>query len=418
MGYKGRVPQVRPFIALRYVPSLVGPLEDVTAPPYDVISPADQDQLYRKSPYNVVRLILGKDEPGDHAGNDKYSRGARHLRSWQERGMLAPTERPCVYPYEMRFRVGLGTRSVRGIVVEVGLEPFGASVLAHERTLRVPLEDRLRLLRAVQANLSPIYAVFRGPSGPVEDFLRAATAGRPDAELVDEDGTMHRLWEASDGAEEVATVLSGRPLMIADGHHRYEAALRHHRERHAGQGPGPWDGMMMFLVDAEAEDPPVLPVHRVLRATPPGLGEDGVRGDRVGDLTELLASLREEEMVVGIVTVEAGQVTHRVATLEGRPPAVCGLHRTVLDGIDPSDLDYVHDGPAAEAAVASGRATIAFLLPPTRVARIWSVVSSGGTLPEKSTYFWPKPRAGLLFRPITTQPEPRGTAGPYGGPLP
>lgn len=392
------MPDIRPFTGLLYDPTVAGSADRVTAPPYDVITPVDQDRYYRLSPYNVIRLILGKDEATDDAFTNKYTRASSHLRSWVTEGILRATPRPSVFPYELQFHLGGGVRRVRGLIAEVALEPWGGSIVPHERTFAGPVEDRLQLLRAVQANLSPIYAVLspRPEASDLSAFLEKVMADPPDRETTDEAGTRHRLWVWDSSPEDVTRPLAGGSLMIADGHHRYTVALAFQEEMRALSGPGPWDGMMVFLVDASAEDPPVLPIHRAVL----GHGLPPFSGERVRDLAEVLTTLRDEDLTYGIAHLEEREVVHRVASLEGQPPTVCALHDQLLDRAGGLELKFVPDAVAAEGLVSSGQATAAYLLPPTKVERVWEVVGQGGKLPPKSTYFWPKPRTGLVIRPF------------------
>jgi uncharacterized protein (DUF1015 family) len=390
------MPTVRPFVGLLYDPGTAGPMERITAPPYDTISPIDQDRYHRTSQYNIVRLILGRDEPGDDASNNKYTRASSYLRSWREEGALVPNERPAMFPYEVLFHHAGVERRVRGIILEVELEPWGGSILPHERTMPGPIEDRLQLLRSVGANLSPVYGVFAGPSRVVAEFLDRETARPPDREVIDEEGTSHRLWIGLDGIEAVADALATESLLIADGHHRYTVALAYREEMRAQHGPGPWDGMMMLVVDGTAEDPPVLPIHRVVTGDP----IPDVPATRVRDMAEVLASLSDDALTFGLVTMEEDEAVHRVATLPGAPPTVCALHQEVLDPSPQLGLRFVPDAVAAEQAVLSGHASAAFLLPATRVERVRQVIQRDGRLPQKSTYFWPKPRTGMVIRPL------------------
>jgi uncharacterized protein (DUF1015 family) len=391
------MPDVRPFVGLLFDPSVAGPLGGLTSPPYDVISPADHQRFYRISRHNVVRLILGRDESGDDGPDAKYHRAGTLLRSWRSEGVLRATDEPSVFPYEFRFHYGGGHRTVRGVILEVDVEPWGGSIIPHERTLPGPLTDRLGVLRGVQANLSPVYAVLadRSPVEQLSSFLDAATAGEPSIELIDEAGTRHRLWVTSDVPPDVLGEIARSRLMIADGHHRYTVALAHREEMRARHGSGPWDAMMMLVVDAAAEQPPVLPIHRLVLGDLPTLPD----GDLVRDLAEVLASVSDDGGTVGVVHRSVAGLRHRVATLAAAPPAVCALHELVLDPAR-AELRFLADAAAAEEAVASGRATSAFILPPTTVPRVWDVIRGGGTLPQKSTYFWPKPRTGLVIRPF------------------
>jgi uncharacterized protein (DUF1015 family) len=210
--------------------------------------------------------------------------------------------------------------------------------------------------------------------------------------MTDEDGVEHRLWVAPPDPA-VAGWLAGESLMIADGHHRYTTALRHRREMDAEHGPGPWDAAMMFVVDASRQEPPVLPYHRIQLD-----GPVPSRGWRVRDLEEVLESVDDARLRFGVVTHEEGALVHRLVELDGDPPAVCRLHENDLAGLD-DRLRYTPDAVAAEEAVRDRRAVAAYFLPPTEAATIRSVVDRGERLPQKSTFFWPKPRTGMVLRP-------------------
>jgi len=250
----------------------------------------------------------------------------------------------------------------------------------------------------VSANLSPVYALAVSPrrSEALSEFLDAATSGPPAQQLTDEEGTQHRLWIVPDGAAEPLEAVRAGRLMIADGHHRYAVALAHREEMRSCFGLGPWDAMMMMIVDARTEDPPVLPIHRVvMEGSPPTR-----LGERVPDLAEILATVKDDDLTFGVAELEDGLLVHRVASVRGEPPTVCALHDHVLDPTPDIGLRFVPDAASAEAAVRSRQGKAAFFLPPTKVDRVWSLVAAGRKLPQKSTYFWPKPRTGLVFRPF------------------
>jgi uncharacterized protein (DUF1015 family) len=386
--------QISPFTGLVFDRAKAGPLEHVTSPPYDTIAPEQERQLHAVNSYNVVRLILGRERAGDDETRNKYTRAGGRLRRWQKEGVLVPTEGPAWYPYEMVFSFQGARRRVRGLICQVALQPWGGSILPHEQVLPAPVKDRLALLREVQANLSPIYALFRGPCRPLTDLLDDVTARPPALDLVDESGVSHRMWIVRD-REGVSDWLRDEELLIADGHHRYTVALTHREEMRAQHGPGPWDHMMMLLVDGNAEDPPVLPIHRILLS-----GQVSTDGERVHDLAEVIALVRDEDLTFGTASVEDGRVIHRVSALQGQPPTVCALHEQVLGD---AQLRFVPDAAQAEDAVRAGRASAAFFLPPTKVERIRAVIERKERLPQKSTYFWPKPRTGCVIRPFVAE---------------
>jgi uncharacterized protein (DUF1015 family) len=391
--YTGFVPSVAPFQGLLFDPARVGDLAAVTAPPYDIIGREEQHRLHRSSPYNIALVDLGRDPGGSR---DKYTRAGEIFRRWRDEGALIPVGHPALYPYEMRFVHQGSPRRVRGVIMEVGLEAWGSGVLPHERTMAAPVEDRLALMRATRANISPIYAVCAGPSGPQAAVLERAARREPDREVADEAGVVHRLW-IEQPSEDLAVWHRERALLVADGHHRYQTALAFREEAHGQHGPGPWDAVMMLVVDAVAEDPPVLPIHRVARVDRipelPGL--------RVRDLAEVLAWLAEGGLRFGAAVRRRNGLDHLVGTLESEGPAVTALHRELLDAMDGvRELRYLPDAATAEEAVRSGAADLALFLPPARVEEIRAVIDAGGRLPQKSTYFWPKPRTGLVVRPL------------------
>jgi uncharacterized protein (DUF1015 family) len=270
-------------------------------------------------------------------------------------------------------------------------------VVPHERTMAAPVEDRLRLMRATATDLSPIYAVVGGPSALQATLLDRAGSRPPDRALVDEEGVDHRLWVEAMPAG-LAEWYRDQPLLIADGHHRYQTALAHRDELRAARGAGPWDAVMMLVVDAAAEDPPVLPIHRLVRVDP----VPELPGERVRGLEEVLARLVDDDLRFGAAVRAEGGLLHLVGRLEGEPPTVAALHRSLLDDLPGlREVRFVPDAALAEAAVRAGDADLALFLPPARVANVRAVVASGGRLPQKSTYFWPKPRTGLVLRPLS-----------------
>ena len=384
---------VSPFVGLLFDGSIVGSHDLVTKPPYDVISDDERRHYLEASPYNVIRLVLGRGEAGEGGTADKYRQAASELQTWRERGALVATERPSFYPYEMRFSLHGRRRAIRGMVCAVELEDLGGSIVPHERTMPGPIEDRLRLMRAVRTNLSSIHAVFRGPSEPFAGFLDDAMARGPAASTTDEAGVEHTLW-VSEPNPKVATWLAPESLMIADGHHRYSMALRYRDEMRGEHGPGPWDRVMMFIADAALQDPPVLPFHRIQTG-----GPHEATGTRVRDLAEVLETVSDEKLVYGSASIEDGLLVHRIGELAGAPPAVCALHERVLERVD-AELRFTPDAVEAEDAVRNREAVAAYFLPPTDAARIRVVIDRGERLPRKSTYFWPKPRTGLVLRPL------------------
>ena len=385
------MPRTFPFSGLVFDPAIAGPLEVVTAPPYDVIGETERRAFLASSPYSVVHLDLSEGSDG----RDRYDRAAQLLDRWRAEGALVPLPEPSYLGYEMRFRFEARDRTIRGILCALELEEWGGSVLPHERTMPGPVEDRLRLLRATGVDLSAVYGTVAGPVPVLSSALERVSGESPLATVVDAEGVTHRLWVVPP-TPGLAEALADEPMLIADGHHRYTTALRYREERRGTDGPGPWDRVLALIVDAGTEEPPVLPFHRVVSGHPlPPLA-----GVRVRDLQEVLSELDDRAMTVGVVTREDGVLVHAVAGLEGTPPVVAALHRIFGQAVEPERLRYTPDAVDAESAVRSGSASAAYLLPPTTTERIRAVVQRGDRLPQKSTFFWPKPRTGMVLRTL------------------
>jgi uncharacterized protein (DUF1015 family) len=436
------VPQIRPFRALRFDPQVVGNLDAVIAPPYDVIGPELQQRLLDRHPNNAVRLDLPSAGPADTDADDRYRRVARTLAAWRSDGTLRKDPRPAVYVYEQTYRVPNTDleRTQRGFFARLRLEPFGpgSGVLPHERTLSGPKEDRYKLLRATGINTSPVVGLFEDPSGTAAAVLAGIAATPPLADVTDDDEVRHRLWlvtdEGDDGAATALADLAGQgPVFIADGHHRYETALRYRDERRmtrsCEEDPA-FDYLLMLFLSAH-DRLTVLPTHRVVR----GLGEDGLA--RLRDGLDRLFTVTETSRDALVARFEAagelcgGEGAFGLLTRDGawqlraRREAFGGLGTgggDAVRGLDVSllaaALDVVLDIDAE--AVARGErisytksareaarlvdhrvddADAAFLLEPTPVESIIAVSRDGDVMPQKSTYFYPKALTGLVLNP-------------------
>ena len=388
------MPRVFPFEGLTYLDT-AGPLDQVTAPPYDVISEDRRRAYLEGNPHSVVHLDLaeGGRDPSDP--DNRYARAAALLREWEGGGALHRAPTPHYYAYEMAFDLGGEPHRIRGLFLALELEPWGTGVIPHERTMPGPIQDRLRLLRATRTHLSAVYGAIAGPSVPLADLLDSVTARPPTHETVDDQAVRHRMWTAPP-LREVATWFANTPILMADGHHRYTTALSYRDEMRVEHGPGPWDRVLALIVDATAERLPVLPFHRLqLTGEMP---EDGVE---VGNLDEALGAVSDDRVTVATVTRGAEGSRYAVVRLSGEPPAVRALHEERLGAsTDPGDFAFTPSAEEADAAVASGEAIAAWLLPPTTPERIREVIERGERLPQKSTYFWPKPLTGMIMMPV------------------
>jgi uncharacterized protein (DUF1015 family) len=438
----GAVPDIRPFRALRFDPAVVGELGAVVAPPYDVIGPVERERLVSRHPANIVRLDLPAEELGD-AEDERYRRAARTLAAWRSDGTLRKDARPSIYPYEQTYRVPGGDveRRQRGFFARLRLEPFGGSgVLPHERTLDAPKEDRYRLLRATGVNSSPVVGLVADPDRAIARGLADVASAAPDVDVVDDDGTRHRMWalpaegegDSGSAASGMISAAEAGPVTIADGHHRYETALRYRDERRMSRSceeDPPFDYLLvLFLPDAT--DLTVLPTHRLVR----GIGDAGAASllERAAELFDVEPVADPSELVerfgdVANATGGAGRfglwtragaalLTARRAAFEPDLPeagrAVRDLDVTLLgvalsrlvgigaEAVGAGAVGYTKSAADAVAAVAADDGVdAAFLLEPTPVAAIEAVARQGDVMPQKSTYFFPKALSGLVINP-------------------
>jgi uncharacterized protein (DUF1015 family) len=443
------VPSIRPFRALRYSREVVDDLASVVAPPYDVISPEAHRRLLARDPRNVVRLDLPEEQAGDPP-DERYRRAAHILSAWRSDGTLRRDPRRALYPYEQTYRLPGADRVAtrRGVFARVGLEPFGpdSGIRAHERTLAEPREDRYRLLRATNVNTSPVVGLGRDATGTVAAWLRDVAATAPAAELVDEEGVGHRLWIETVGDDpdrdaaigSVAGRLGAAPITLADGHHRYETALRYADDRRRGpaidDAPA-WADILMLILEPEEGGLTVLPTHRVV------LGLDAAGVDtllrRLPELFDVEAGVGAERLVAafgeergtggegrfGLWTRHGGAIL-RARRSEFDPwlpaggAAVRRLDVTLasiaverLARIDPGAvaegrIAYTMDAREALSWVDDGRAptgalpaSVALLLDPTPASEIVAV-AEGDVMPQKSTYIYPKALTGLVINPL------------------
>ena len=398
-----------PFPGLRYRLDALGTdLDPLIAPPYDVIDAESRAQLEAAHPRNAVHLIL----PRDRQPGDRYRRAAEDLELWRTDGTLAP-DPPRFYLYTMDFTDDAGRRRrTVGVVGALQLaDPGSGRVLPHERTMPKPRGDRLELLRAVRANLDPVWllSLASGLTGLLEGD------GPPLSECRDGDGVEHRLFAIERRAEEVAEAVASAPLVIADGHHRYETALNYLEElRAAGQPVEGVDRIMALVVELADGQLCVGAIHRLLLDPGPDLRKrlaDCFRITPAGANTPEGVDALEAEMVrhAGLGLVDRDGLALLDPADEG--PDLAGLPEPVR-GIDaarlevalarcgPFELGYHAGARAAAAQVAKGAAGAAILLRPPSVAEIDAAAEAGVRMPEKTSYFWPKPRTGLVFRAL------------------
>jgi uncharacterized protein (DUF1015 family) len=417
--------QIEPLRALHYDLDKTGGLQDVVAPPYDVIDADQRAALMRRSPYNVVKIDLPE-------GEDPYEQAAKDLAAWRADGAVVQDQESALWVLEQDYTGPDGrSRTRRGFLARVRVEEYGPGrIRPHERTHPGPKQDRLRLTRATKANLSPIFSLFSDPDNAAWRALEPATAAAPWGEATDEDGTENRLWRVTD-PEAIAAVqhaLGDAELLIADGHHRYETA-RTYADEIGGEGDHRY--VLMCLVALQDPGLTVFPTHRLVRGLTPEQQEAlaaAIRRDfEVEDLdsTDALAPEAATPGAIKIGYIDSHFKRPFMLTLKDHATADAALpdhaapyrrlDAAVLEalilkgalGMTDDDIDhlnglgYARDADHALRLIESGEYDAAFLLPPIPVEQVQEVAAAGESMPPKSTYFFPKVPTGLVFNPLS-----------------
>jgi len=427
---------IHPFRALRYDLQRVSASQVVTQP-YDKITPAMQERYYAASPYNLVRIILGRREPSDAASNNVYTRAAAYAREWRSEGILRQDSSPSIYAYSQTFTAPSGTTFERRGFIALGrVEDYSAKVVfRHEQTLSKPKADRLDLLRATRAHYEQLFLLYED-SGEIDSLLAAPQT--PTIDVADEYGVAHRVWQISDAGviAAVQNKMRDKKLVIADGHHRYETALNYRDEcrdeSRAGAGTGsnpqaPYEFVMMTLVNMNDPGLLVLPTHRVVHSLESFSVEEFQNASRFFfeveeidpalDAARATALLRERGRAgtaLSAVMTNRAFLLHSpkaagaqfLAGFSARQQAldVVQLHRCLLEGVlklseesirNQQNLSYLRDASEALAQVRTGAANIAFVMNPCPVAQVRDVAFAGEVMPQKSTDFYPKLLSGL-----------------------
>jgi len=439
---------IYPFRAWRYNSSTVR-LDDVVTQPYDKISPAMQEAYYQRSPYNLVRIILGLPELFDaEKGENVYTRAARDFRAWREQGVLTQEKAPCVFAYSQRFTVP-GTEAVKercGFIALGKLHDYADQVVfRHEQTLSKPKSDRLNLLKATHAHFGQIFMLYSDPAGSVEKLLFEGN-GPADAEVTDEYGVLHRLWRVNDPAalRMLTSSMEDKKLIIADGHHRYETALNYSREpaaehaklaaagkaeHRAGQLPQPAfpeAAVMMTFVNMDSDGLVILPTHRVVHSLegfePAAFAKAAkeffaVEALPEADAQSYMATLGKQKGPAFVAVTRDGALLLRskpeavAQVLAGVPERqrqldLTHLHSVILDrllGLDAekvreqTNIRYLRDAGDAVEQARCGEANITFLTNPVSMEQLREVAFAGDVMPQKSTDFFPKLLSGLAI---------------------
>jgi uncharacterized protein (DUF1015 family) len=425
---------IQPFRALRYDPARVT-VSDVVTQPYDKITPEMQQQYHDASPYNLVRIILGKREASDSDFSNVYTRAAKHFQQWRRDGILLQDRQPSICQYVQRFEPpgGGAPAERRGFIALGRIEDYSAGVVfRHEQTLSKPKADRLNLLRATRAHFGQIFMLYSDPNGEIESAL--GCKGSPEVDIRDQYRVQHQVWPVTDSnvIETVCNKMRDKKLIIADGHHRYETALSYRNERRANESKQPespaYDFVMMTFVNMDSPGLLILPTHRVVH------GLSSFSTEEFRERAREFFSVEEVDAEIdgkraNAILKRAGQVgtafiavcKDRVFLLD-RPRApeslfagfsfrqqqldVVQLHKVLLEHVlgvseeamrNQQNVRYLRDSAESMNEVRSGSANVAFLMNPARIQQVRDIAFASEVLPQKSTDFYPKLLSGLII---------------------
>lgn len=424
---------IAPFSGLLFNQDKTGSITEVVAPPYDVIRPHQQEELYEKNPYNVVRLILGKQYPDDNENNNRYTRSAKDFQEWVKEGILTQDKQPCFYVYSQDYSVDGQPISRVGFFARVKLEDFSeGNICPHEFTLAKAKKDRTHLLEACRANFSPIFGLFSDPQEEIDKKLEKIKEQTPLGVIADGQIT-HRLWRLDDKEiiDSLTASFRNKKIFIADGHHRYETALAYSK-RSESKGTDS-KHVMIFLTNMESQSLSIFPIHRLIRCPSPFNREDFLT--KIGkyfDVKSLPGQTPAEEIkailekqgsgdnIVFIVYMKDGG--HYLLQLKDTQTVVphlgpddpenlqildvVQLHALVIKSIlgvdtkDPGNQQYVSYNvniDEAKEKVNAGEYDLAFFMNPTLIKHVRDLAEKGIRLPQKATYFYPKLLSGLVI---------------------
>jgi uncharacterized protein (DUF1015 family) len=428
---------VTPFKGLLYNQEVVDDLAAVVTPPFDVISPEEQEMYHHYHPYNMIRLILGRKKPGDDEKENWYTRAAATLQTWQREEVLIRDSQPAIYDYEMEYLDSYNLRQTRqGFICMVRLQEFSqGSVYPHERTYEDTKSDRLQLMLASNANFSQVFALYGDPSQQVSKWLQEGREDGSVFDFLDNNGMRHRMWRVSrkDTLTKVRSAMREKPLFIADGHHRYETALNYRRimqQRYPKRGElASFNYILMYLSNMNQKGSSILPTHRLCVHLPQFRLTSFLRraeeyfevehfpferGDRSKALSVFLTALQAaadrhfigvyETGADGLILLKLRDDVDHSLWRNNLPEPLQRLdvvvltelvfkHFLAMDGQtldDETQIQYCHDAREALEQVDQGKFQVAFLINPTRIEQVQEVASSALIMPHKSTYFYPK----------------------------
>jgi uncharacterized protein (DUF1015 family) len=407
--------EIFPFKGILYNVSKVS-IEEVLAPPYDIITPEYKEILYKRSPFNIIRIDYGKDMPGDNKKENRYTRAKKYLEQWLDEGIMIQSKKPSFYIYTMDYEINEQKKQLIGFLGLIGLKEFGTgNILPHESTYSTPKRDRLNLLRTCSANISPIFSLYKSKEELLSILFSKIIRSKPYIESKDDTGVFHRLWQV-DKYKDIAMIkreLKNKTFFIADGHHRYETALEYQREmgkqRSYSKKNESFDNVLMFFVNMLDEGLTILPTHRLVKEIPKNIDKmlsKYFEIEHVNEDFDIARRMSGEKNVFGFFKndVRKWYLLHYKHDISSeinsylKDIEVIMLHEFVFKTIlKLTDIDYEMDIQKALEKVRSRQFDAVFFLNPTKVEDVEKAALSSIRMPPKSTYFFPKILTGVVI---------------------
>ena len=415
--------EIIPFCGLRYSRKKIKNINKIFAPPYDVISAKEQGELYKQHPLNIIRLILGKQSKNDDRRNNRYARAGNLFKKWIKTGILVKDANPSIYIYTQDYTFeGIAKKRI-GFLARMKFEK-GKECLPHEHTLAKPKQDRVKLIRAVQANLSPIFSFYIDKKNEIEKILKPYTRKKPLISFKDKKKITHRFWQIEDKKtiDKIRKIMKRKQTFIADGHHRYEVSRSFYREMSRKKGSkGEFNSVMMYFTGFNEQNLSVMPTHRLVKAIPDIENKINSLGEyfEVSEVMNLKAILslqtRGNGFSLGMCYKNKFYVLEmkdeclldrlmRKSPAQWRKLDVAMLNKVIFEHIfklnerqKEEKVSYTRDSLYAVECIKRKKALVAFFPNTTKADQVKKIALSGNRMPQKSTYFYPKPVTGLVI---------------------
>jgi len=403
-----------PFKGTLYNPEKVKDISKVVAPPYDVISPAEQEELYNLDPYNIIRILLGKDFPEDNEKENKYTRSSGFIKNWQDNGILKKDDKPSIYINLQEFEIQGQLKNRLGFIALLKLEDFdtkSSSVYPHENTLIAPKEDREKLIKAIEANLGPIFAIFEDKKDDIGKILKVEMRLPPLIDIFDNHGIRNKLWRISGTKklEEITRSMKEKKIFIADGHHRYEVGLMFSKFKKDPK----YGHILTYFTGLCKDGIVILPVHRLIAGAREEILSSMELDLKKDFIVKLIASkddaraflknarllesrfviYKKKDRFIGLVF--NGKKSLDVSIVKDL--IISPIEKKLTVNNEKISIDFTKDLDYAIKEVDEDRVSFAILLNPTKITQIRDVAFSGERMPQKSTYFYPKVLTGLVM---------------------